>query len=718
MTQNDYKQFDKQIDALIKKMTLRQKIGQLHQIMAPKAPEDVEYVKGLIKRGEVGSLILADTATAGKDEQQPINAEYMNELQRCAVEQGPHGIPLIYGRDVIHGHHTVFPIPLASACSFNPELIEASFRATAKEASAAGIHWTFAPMLDLCHDPRWGRIIECTGEDPYVGACFARAAVRGLQGDNLTAEASLVACAKHFLGYGYSEGGRDYHRTELSDYTLYNYVLPAFRAAIDEGVGTVMSSFNDIGGVPVSGSAHYLTEMLREKLGFEGFVISDWDSVVHLINHGVAEDRRECARQALTAGIDMDMADHAYISHLEELVTSGELSEDCIDLAVRRVLRVKMAKGLFDQPYITANAPDRSEHIRLARALAAESMILLKNKNGTLPLKKNARITLSGEFAESVGTYLGSWSLDGVLSDAATLKNAMTEAVTSEGGELNFIKPDETTKDALSHGDIIVLALGESHTVTGETTALADISLTESQLKLAKLAHNYGKPVIGVIFGGRPICLGAVEPYLDSILYAWHAGTETAHAVTDILFGDSNPCGKAAITFLRSTGHIPLYYNSTSDARGLNCYYGGDISYLDTPAQPMYPFGYGLSYTRFELSDIRCEKDRLKLEDIKSGEKFKLSVKIKNIGNRSGKETVQLYLRDPVASMMRPWRELKAWKKPELKAGEELTLTFELGADKLGFYDGADNYLIERGKLEVYIGDSCLTENKTFIFIE
>ncbi len=718
MTQNNYKQFDERIDALLKKMTLRQKIGQLNQIMTPNAPEELEYVKELIRRGEIGSLILADTATAGKDDQRPIDAEYMNELQQCAVSEGPQGIPLIYGRDVIHGHHTVFPIPLASACSFNPELIEASFRATAREASAAGIHWTFAPMLDLCHDPRWGRIIECTGEDPYVGACFARAAVKGLQGADLTAEDSLVACAKHFLGYGYSEGGRDYHRTELSDYTLYNYVLPAFRAAIDEGVGTVMSSFNDIGGTPVSGSAHYLTEMLRDKLGFEGFVISDWDAVVHLINHGVAEDRRNCAGQALTAGIDMDMVDRAYIDHLEELVSSGELDEKYIDLAVRRVLRVKMAKGLFEKPYITASAPNRGEHIRLARALAAESMILLKNEGGTLPLKRNVHITLSGEFAESARAYLGSWSLDGVLSDAATLKDAMTEAVTSAGGELNFVRADEATEAALSRGDVIVLALGESHTVTGETTALADISLTESQLKLAKLAHDCKKPVVGVIFGGRPICLGAVEPYLDSILYSWHSGTETAHAAADILFGDSNPCGKAAATFVRSPGHTPLYYNSTPDARGLNCYYGGSISYLDTPAQPMYPFGYGLSYTRFEISGISCEEDRIKLEDIMAGEKFKLSVKLRNIGDRKGKETVQLYLRDTVASMMRPWRELKAWKKQELSAGDELTLTFELGADALGFYDGRGNYLIERGKLEVYIGDSCLTENKALIFIE
>ncbi len=714
MTQSKYLEFDKRADELLSKMTLRQKIGQLNQIKTQRTAEELEEIKELIKRGEVGSFILASTATAGIDNEYDTSAAETNRLQKLVLETSPVPIPALFGRDVIHGHHTVFPIPLAYACSFNPELVKRCCRAIAKEASASGVQWTFAPMLDICHDPRWGRIVEGPGEDPYLGAQLARAAVSGFQGDDLTAEDSLIACAKHFLGYGYSEGGRDYNRTEISDYTLYNYVLPAFRAAIEEGVATVMSSFNDINGVPVSAGKHYLTDILRDKLGFEGFVVSDWAAVSQLVDHGVAEGRRDCAKPALTAGIDMDMVDFIYVDFLEELVKSGELEEKYIDLAAKRILRVKLAKGLFEQPYVTAKAPDRAEHIRLARELACESMVLLKN-DGALPLRPDSKILLGGDFKDDIRTYLGTWMLDGIESDTATLTEAIKDALS--GGELH-IAGDSITKCEAALCDTIVLALGESYKVTGEATALASISLTDKQVALAKCAHESGKRVVGIIFGGRPLALEAVEPYLDAILYAWHSGTETAHAVCDILFGKFNPCAKSAVTFLKTTGHIPLYYNATSGPRPINSYYGSFLhSYCDNPAVPMYPFGYGLSYSKFTVSQISTDRTEISYGDVMAGEKIRLSVTVKNEGELGGKEVVQLYVRDVTASMMRPLRELKAFKKEYFDAGECKTLTFEIGKEELGFYGKDGDYIVECGRFEIYIGSDCLTENKADIFI-
>lgn len=709
-----YKIFEEKIDILLSKMTLREKIGQLNQIPEPQSVEQIEDYKRMIRKGEIGSIILASSATAGNDTQHNVRVTLCNELQKVAVEESPNHIPIIYGRDVIHGHHTVYPIPLASAASFNEELVEKCYRNIAEEATADSIHWTFSPMLDMSRDPRWGRVIEGPGEDPVVGAKMGRACIKGFQGEDLSNEDSMVACAKHYVGYGASEGGRDYHRTEISDYSLYNYYLPAFRTAIEAGVGTVMSSFNDINGQPVTSSRKYLTEILRKELSFEGFVVSDWAAVQQLIRQGVADNRDDCTRLAIRAGVDMDMCDNCYIENLEELVNSGEVSEEIINLSVRRVLRIKFAKGLFDHPYCEERLVDRTEHLADARNMAAESMVLLKNENA-LPIKRDSKIALLGPFTKEKRSLLGSWTLDFDIQNVASLFETMKDKI---GEDHVLINADETglfdnSAQIARNSDVIVLALGESWEVTGEGRSLSDITLSTEQIELIHRVKSYGKKVVGVFFCGRPIAMQGIAEHLDAILYAWHSGTETANAVCDILFGDVIPSGKTAITFPRKTGHIPLYYNVTSSGRYVNGYYGeeGQSCYVDSIASPAYPFGYGLSYTTFEYSRPVVERASVTLEELKAGKKFKVSASVKNTGDYDGKEIVQLYIHDRMASIMRPIRELKAFQKIFIKKGETAHIEFEIGSDELGFYTEYGEYIVEKGMFEVFIGENCLTSN-------
>jgi len=709
-----YKQYDKQIDEILSKLTLKEKIGQLNQITGPLRNDQIDGIKQSIKNGEVGSIILASSSTAGNDEQGHVNVELYNDLQRVAVEESRTKIPMIYGRDVIHGHRTVYPIPLASAAAFNPELLEKCYRNIAKEAIADGIHWTFSPMLDLCHDPRWGRVIEGPGEDPCVGASVATACVKGFQGDDISKEDSMVACMKHYIGYGASEGGRDYHRTEISDTTLYNYYLPAFRAAVNAGVGTVMSSFNDINGIPTTGSKKYLTDILRGKLGFEGFVVSDWGAVEQLEKQGFAEDRADCAKLALNAGLDLNMCDKCYIENLENLVKNGEVKEETIDLAVKRILRIKFAMGLFEKPYRENKELDRTQHIIDSRKLACESMVLLKNEQ-ILPLKKDSKIGLVGPFVRERRSLLGSWTLDGKAHETPNLYEAMSNVV----GKNNLLIQNEEfsiydgTNYLFDDADVIVLALGESNLATGENRAVSDISLNSAQVELIKKMKATGKKVVGVFFCGRPIAMDEVADNLDAVLYAWHSGTETANAVCDILFGDVVPSGKTAITFPRRSGHIPLYYNVTSSGRPVDCYYGENPQncYLDSIPTPYYPFGYGLSYTTFEYNKPIVNNDCILLEDLKNKHKFIVSADVSNSGCFDGKETVQLYIRDKVASIMRPIRELKQFKKVFIKKGETVTVAFELGYEDLGFYNCDGEYLLEKGEFDIFVGENCLTNN-------
>lgn len=716
----DFSRFDKQVNELLAKMTLKEKIGQLNQASAPRNEEDRVKQEEMMRRGEMGALILATSSTAGNCDQPSVNTEHYDRLQHIAVEESRLGIPMIFGRDVIHGHHTVFPIPLASACAFNPELLTRCYRTVAKEARAEGIHWTFSPMVDLSRDPRWGRIVEGPGEDPLVGETFAAAAVRGFQGEDLTDPESMVACVKHFLGYGFSEGGRDYNHTEIPAYTLYNYVIPAFRAAIDAGCATVMGSFNSLNGQPMAATPKYLNGLLRDELGFEGFVVSDWGSIRQLRTEGLAATLKDCAEKGIQAGIEVDMDLSCYADNLEALVNEGKVSMETIDEAVRRVLRIKFACGLFDRPYTTRTDPDRAPHRALAREIAQESMLLLKN-NGVLPLAKDASIILGGGFAEERRALNGTWAADGYVNEVTTMKEALSEVLDANGGTLTMVPNRPLYDDApltfFKNKGVIVLALGEGNLVTGEAKSLASIEITEDQVRLAKEAHDSGKKVVGVIFAGRPLALTPIEPYLDAILYAWHSGTESAHAACDILFGDVNPSGKTVVTFPRTTGHIPIYYNAIVPSKKVHTYYGDGHGYLDVPGLPLYPFGYGLSYTTFSFSPVEVRQDHVSVEQLKNGETIRVAVKVKNTGDRVGKETVQLYLHDRIASYVRPARELKAFRKIELAPGEEQEIEFALGHKELGYYDEYGNYLCEAGQFDLWIGDDCTTDNVTRIHI-
>lgn len=727
----DYKRFDEKVNELLSKMTLKEKIGQLNQSAKAKDAKVQAKYEEMCRNGEMGSMILAGTSTAGNTDEFKVNTEYYNEFQKIAVNESRLGIPLIYGRDVIHGHRTVFPIPLASACSFNPELIQSCYRATAVEATAEGIHWTFSPMIDLCRDPRWGRIIEGPGEDPYVGARFAEAAVKGFQGDDLSARDSMVACAKHYLGYGFSEGGRDYNTTDISGYTLHNCVLPAFRAAVNAGCATVMSSFNDINGEPVAASEYYIKELLHKELGFEGFVVSDWGSIRQMVREGVAHDLSECAELGIKAGVDVDMDLSCYADNLEKLVNEGNVDVKYIDEAVRNILRIKFACGLFDDPFREVIELDYKPHLKIARDIAGESMLLLKNNDKLLPLSKNGNIILAGPFTQERHSLKGSWSGDGVINWITTIEEALNEVVNENGGKVTVVENSHIYNRApiefFKNDGVIVLALGEGSLVSGEANAVAEIEISENQVELARQAHASGKKVVGVIFGGRPLALQNIEPYLDAILYAWHCGTETAHAACDILFGDVNPSGKASVTFVKSTGHIPLYYNELAPAKKINPYFGidnvvkttsGFSGYLDVPAVPMYPFGFGLSYTTFEISAPKVLVGSLTRDELESGKCYEISVNVKNTGDRKGKETVQLYIHDLFSSYVRPQKELKGFNKIELEAGEEKEIVFKLGYDEVGFYDARGKYLVERGDIEVFVGDDCLTTNKTRISIK
>lgn len=707
-------QFDDQITELLQKMSLKEKIGQLNMTVAPKTEEALEKVRERLRKGEIGSMILANSATAGNDPQERVNTAMCNRVQKIAVEEGPHGIPLIYGRDVIHGHRTVYPVPLAMAAAFNDDLVKEAYRNTAVESSAVGIHWTFAPMIDLCRDPRYGRIIEGPGEDPMVGRHMARAIIEGFRDGDVAKETSLVTCAKHFIGYGASEGGRDYYRTEISPYSLYNYYLPAFREAIKAGTDTVMSSFNDINGEGVSGSHYYMTELLRDYLGFEGCVVADWAAVAYLRWLGMTETDIECSELALNAGVDIDMCVEFYTKHLEKLVEEGKVSMDTIDTAVRRVLELKFKKNLFENPYCKMPIVDRTEHLKCARKLASECMVLLKNENQVLPLKKDKKIALLGPLVHEKRALLGSWCLEGKAEETPSFYEAIVEAV-GKDQLITAVDPTGLYDDsarAMYNADVVVLALGESEKVTGERRSVSDISLSNAQLELIRKAKYSGKKVVGVIFCGRPIAMEGVADLLDAVLYAWHSGSEAAGAACDILFGDTVPSGKTAITFPRNSGHIPIYYNATRNR--FVGYYGNnsETSYEDSIAAPYYPFGYGLSYTEFAYSNMQTDCMEVSVEELKKGKKIKYTIDVSNVGDYEGKEVVQLYIHDIAGKYMRPYRELKDYKKVLFQVGETKTITFELGYDDLGYYMPDGNYVVEPGKIVIYIGTNCYATDK------
>jgi len=687
------------IQKLLDSTTLEEKLGQLQQLGGPVegSPELVD----LAAKGRLGSTL---NVRGGKN---------VNAIQRAAMERSRLKIPLLFGFDVIHGYRTVFPIPLAMASSWDPDVVEKASRFAAQEAALDGLRWTFSPMLDIARDPRWGRVAEGAGEDPFLGAAMARAYVRGYQGADPSAPGSLAACAKHWVGYGAAEAGRDYSTTEISERTLREIYFPPFKAAVDAGALTFMSAFNDLDGVPSSANRFTLTDVLRGEWGFAGLVVSDWDAVSQLIPHGIAADGAEAARKALTAGVDMEMDSRLYAANLPKLIEGGKVPVSAVDEAVRRILRVKMALGLFERPYAdetkASAAPD--EAARLAALAAAErSMVLLKNDGGVLPFPKDLKkLAVIGPVADDGLAAIGSWAGDGRSTEAVTVLAGLRAAVPD--AEITYSSGCSITGDsgagiadavdAASRADAVVLALGEAGDMTGEASSRAHIDLPGRQLELAKAVLAAGKPTAVVLLNGRPLTIPALAEKAPAILEAWQPGTEAGRAIADVLFGDASPGGKLPMTFPRTLGQVPLYYDHKNTGRPPEDDDHYTSKYLDAPATPLFPFGWGLSYTETRLSNLAVYPAK-----IQPDQKADVTVFVENTGKRAGDEVVQVYIRRRAASVTRPVAELKGFLRVTLKPGEKRRLDFNLGPKKLGFYGLDMKYSVEPGDYEITVGTS------------
>jgi beta-glucosidase len=698
------------IEDLLGRMTVEEKAGQLNQ-WYNLGPDHYD----MVRNGEIGSGLLANSSTAGNDRQERVFAKGINEIQHVAVTESRLGIPLIFGRDVIHGYRTVAPIPLGMAATWSPELVEAANTIAAKEARADGIHWGFSPMLDIARDPRWGRVAEGFGEDPFLAGKLAVAAVRGFQGNEQDAIPQqfpadrIVACAKHFVGYSAAEGGRDYNTTEITPQTLHNVYLAPFKAAIQAGCATVMSAFHDIGGIPLSAHRYLLGEVLKEQWGFGGFIVSDWGAVGELMNHGLAADNSHAAELACNAGVDMDMCTMVYLKNLPELVRAGKVSEVRLNDAVRRVLRIKFAVGLFERPYAD---PDASQAIHLLpeslatmRRIAADSMVLLKN-NGVLPLRAdNVTLCLSGPLANQRQALFGCWTPDGLEEEVTTLK----EAIAGRLGPETWLHYCELWDDAVKlarASDVLILAIGESAGRSGEDNCTATIDLPAGQEALVESARRMGIPIVVVVFGGRPLNLTRVADWADAVLFAWHPGITGGLGVADVLFGEVNPSGRLPITFPRSTGQIPLYYNHRPTGRAIPANDRRYSRYVDSLDSPLFPFGFGLSYTTFEYTNLRAASTPQSLG-------IAVTVEVTNTGTRAGTTVAQCYLRDLVASVARPVRELKGFERVHLEAGETKTVTFRLGPGELAFLDDKGKEVLEPGRFQIWVGADSNAELST-----
>jgi beta-glucosidase len=721
---------EQRVNALLEKMTLEEKAGQITQLAGMNA-----HTAEMIKQGKVGSILGV------------LGAENVNEAQRVAVESSRLKIPLIIGYDVIHGYRTIFPVPLASAGSFDPQMIEQSERVAAKEATASGVKWTFAPMVDIARDPRWGRIVEGAGEDPYLGSVVAAARVRGFQGNNIADPQSVVACAKHFVAYGAVEGGRDYNTVDISEELLREVYLPPFHAAVDAGVGTLMSAFNDLNGVPASANHHTLTEILRDEWKFNGFVVSDYNSVHELIAHGVAVDDSQASQKALTAGVDMDMADDDYERVIPELVKSGKLPETVVDEAVRRVLRVKFKAGLFEHPYADP-AREKTDILTTAglqteRKMAQESMVLLQNNNDLLPLKKEQTVAVIGPLANDKASQLGSWAGNGQAKDAITPlegivaklgKNHVLYAkgvdippfekglaagvaapapvsATGAAGIETSNKPAsiEDAVSAAKKADTVVLFVGELAGMTGEASSRASLDLPGDQMKLISAVLATKKPVVLVLESGRPLNISWAPDRVQAIIQAWFLGVQAGNAIADVLFGDASPSAHLPLSWPRSVGQIPVYYNHKNTGRpsAPDRWHTG---YLDLSKEPLYPFGFGLTYTKFKFSNVTVKSDIVR--SITFGGKagfpgilgsLHVTAEIENTGKREGTEVVQLYVHDRVASTSRPVRELKGFQRVTLAPGEHKTVDFTVNANDLGSYDPDMHWIVPAGTYDVWV---------------
>ncbi len=723
----------KRVKDLLARMTLAEKIGQLWQLDMQN--DSLKKHGEQLRNGEVGSFLGSSVLI-----ETPV---MRNKLQHLVVEQSRLGVPLIFGHDVIHGFRTAFPIPLAQACAWEPELFEQTQTIAAREAAAAGVDWTFAPMVDLARDPRWGRIAEGFGEDPYLGSLDAAASVRGFQGTNVADANRVVACLKHFVGYGAAEGGRDYNTTEISEYTLRNFYLPQFKAGVDAGALTVMSAFNCLSGFPASGNRHTLTDILRGEWKFSGFVVSDYNSVLELIDHGVAADETNAARLGLTAGVDMEMVSTTYRDTLKQRVEQGMISKKVLDEAVRRVLTVKFEKGLFDHPYTDASryqtAYLQDDAIDLAREAAQKSCVLLKNENGVLPISSHInKVVLIGPFADNAQELVGPWHSRAHTNDLTTFAEAVRHQVNFDAqlsvargcpmlepgyaktplniSDFTPIKEKPAGSNEIADAvelaktaDVVVLALGEPLDWSGESATRTDLGLPGRQQELFDAVAATGKPVVVVLFNGRPLSIPIIQNKAAAILEAWFPGTQGANGVADVLFGQVDPVGRLTTTFLRNVGQTPFYYDHYNTGRpGVGDYHG---NYVDVPTTPLYTFGFGLAYTTFEYGKIKLSAATLKTVGT-----ITATVPIKNTGARAGTEVAQLYLRALAATAgPRPVRELKGFQKILLQPGESRDVSFTLSAKQLGYYDVKGNWLVEPGEYQLWIAkDSASGEPAAF----
>jgi beta-glucosidase len=708
---------------LLRRMTLDEKIAQLYQIWV--LDHNREESLDFIRQNGVGSRILAGSALAGSAGNRALEIEDINLFQRTAVEESRLGIPILFGRDVIHGYRTMFPIPLGMAASWDVSLVEEAYTIAAREATSAGVNWAFGPMLDIARDPRWGRIAEGSGEDPFLTSAMARAAVHGFQGDDLSAPDRIMACAKHYIGYGAAEGGRDYNTSEISDTTLRNIYLPPFKAAVEAGVGSVMSGFHDLNGESVSGSHYLLTELLKDELHFDGFIISDWGSVAELVNHRVAEDDADAARLGFTSGVDMEMVTTCYIKSMKLLVENGKVSKESIDEACRRILKAKFQAGLFEHPYAQPDLAEKTlfapAHQTLARKLAGETLVLVKNDQDLLPLARSGRkIAVMGPLINQRAALLGSWAVDGLAEDAQTINAAMRlaapEAVMPN---ISDAMVDEMLRAGM-RADVIVYFAGESDQRGGENQNIASIDLPPGQEETIQALAGLGKPMVLVVLAERALNLHRVAHFAQAIIYAWHPGSLGAAAIADVLFGDVCPSGKLPVTLPRATGQIPLHYNFKSTGKNFDVSgrpagkeYAYVDRYVDIPTAPLYPFGFGLSYTQFTFADIQIDRTELH-----PGESVHISAQVTNTGARAGTEVVQCYLQDCVASITRPVRELKGFSRVSLQPGETRRISFPVSEEQLAFY-GLDGKLkVEAGLFKAWIGgDSTATLETSFRWV-
>ncbi len=694
------------IDSLLALMTMEEKVGQMTLFTSDwdvTGPTLRAGYKDDIKKGRVGAIFNAHSAA------------FTRELQRIAVEETRLGIPLLFGYDVIHGYKTIFPVPLGESASWDLTAIEHSARIAGLEAAASGLHWTFAPMVDIARDPRWGRVCEGAGEDTYLGSAIAKARVKGFQGNGYDQPDAVLACVKHYAAYGAAQAGRDYHTVDMSERMLRDVYLPPFKAGADAGAWTFMTSFNELDGVPATGNKFLLTDILRNEWGFPGFIVTDYTSINEMVDHGIVADEKDAGELAVMAGVDMDMQGAVYYTHLADLVKEGRVPESIVDNCVRRILRMKYMLGLFDDPYRFSDTEREKRiimapaHLDAARDVSRKSIVLLKNEKNTLPISKSIKkLAVIGPLADSNKELIGSWSAAGDSKQCVTLMEGIRAKLGntikisfSKGCDINnsdksgFKAALSTAKSA----DVIVVAVGEEAGMSGEAASRSDITLPGVQEELVRLLVATGKPVVVVLMNGRPLAIPWIAENAPAILETWFLGTQAGNAIADVLFGDYNPSGKLPITFPRNVGQVPIFYSMKNTGRPFDANDKYTSKYLDVPNTPQYPFGYGLSYTTFSYSGLKTSAATFRY-----GETLEVRVTLKNTGNRDGEETAQLYVRDLVGSVTRPVRELKGFQKVFLKAGESKELVFKLTAKDLSFYDQKMRFRAEPGDFDLFVG--------------